>query len=107
MAEAFDLKQKNISQVDTKQEILKYLETDTLFYWDYVGSEFRLKQELHWGKALKKFSLKMDTATLRFTDTFLSLKQDNAVIIKFFDFLNELDYFQLASILFFEFGLLI
>lgn len=98
LAEATDLKQKNISQEDLKQDILKYLETDTLFYWYYLGSELRLKQEFHWGNALNIFALKMDVPTLKFTDTLFGLQQDNLVVIKFIDFLKELDYFQLASI---------
>ena len=98
MAEAPDLSQKKLSQEDSKQDILKYLETDTIFYWDNVGSELRLKQEFHWGNALNIFALKMDVPNLKFTDTLFGLQQNNSVLIKFMDFLKELDYFQLASI---------
>ena len=98
MAEANDLKCGNISREILQDELKKYLNTDTLIYWEPKGSELRLNQEKYWGSALTLFSSKMNIPSFQTTDTLLAINQDDMINICFERFLNGLNDYELASI---------
>jgi chaperone required for assembly of F1-ATPase len=98
LAEAADLKNGNISNIFLAEQLVKYLETDTILYWDPIGTDLRLKQEKIWGSALKKFSSMMSLPQLQVTDSLFELEQDVEIKSKFTSFVLGLDQFQLAGI---------
>lgn len=102
MAEASDLKNGNILKSNLVEQLVKYLETDTLLYWDSVGTDLRLKQEKKWAAALQRFSSIMKLPNLQVTDSLFVLEQDEEIKSKFISFMNELDDFQLAGTKFFS-----
>ena len=91
------MKQGNISKASLKEDLRKYLDTDTLLYWEPLGSDLRLKQEEYWGAALQKFSTKMGMPALNITDDLFIVSQEEHIISEFEAFLNSLCEFQLAS----------
>lgn len=97
MAEASDLKNGNILKNDLIKDLAKYLETDTLLYWDSFGTDLRLKQEENWGPAINLFSSVMKLPTLKVTDSLFELRQDEILTSSFIKFMNELEVFQLAG----------
>ena len=97
MAEASDLKNEIISKNYLMEQLIKYLETDTLLYWDLNGTDLRLKQEQNWGIALQRFSSMMNLPDLKVTDSLFELQQDVELKSKFITFMNGLNDFQLAG----------
>lgn len=97
MAEASDLKHENISKARIKEELTKFLDTDTLLYWESSGTPLRSKQEKYWGAALKEFSSEMKMPSLQITETLFEVHQDDLIKSRFDKFLSELNYFQLAG----------
>lgn len=97
MAEATDLKNGNILKNDLIEQLIKYFETDTLLYWDSIGTELRKKQEENWDPALHIFSSKMNLPLLKVTDSLFGLQQDEILTDRLVNFMNELDNFQLAG----------
>lgn len=95
------MKNGNISKAVLKADLQKYLDTDTLIYWDPIRSELRKDQEKYWGAALEKLSTKLELPTLNTTDGLLSVAQNQIVTREFATFLNNLNNFQLASIFFY------
>lgn len=87
-----------ISRNALQEELIKYLDTDTLLYWEEKGSELRLKQEENWGPALKLFSSKMNLPSLKTTDSLFELNQDGEIEVMFQNWMNNLNNFQLAGI---------
>lgn len=79
------------------EDLRKYLDTDTLLYWESLGSELRSKQAEHWGTALQKFSTDMQVPALNITDGLFTVTQDEKTLRAFETFLNGLNEFQLAS----------
>lgn len=105
MAEASDLKNGNILKNSLMEQLIKYLETDTLLYWDSIGTDLRLKQEKKWGAALQRFSSIMKLPNLQVTDSLFELEQDVEIKTKFISFMNGLDDFKLAGTkIFFSFS---
>jgi chaperone required for assembly of F1-ATPase len=97
LAEASDLENGNISKNELIKELTKYLETDTLLYWDSVGTDLRLKQEENWGPAIRLFSSVMKLPSLKVTDSLFELRQDENLTSSFIKFMNELELYQLAG----------
>lgn len=86
-----------ISKASLKEDLGKYLDTDTLLYWESSSNELRLKQEEYWGVALQKFSSKMQIPPMKITDGLFYVAQDEKIRCEFDAFLNGLNEFQLAS----------
>lgn len=80
-----------------KEELEKYLDTDTLVYWDEPGTQLRLKQEDSWSQALSSFSKCLGLPSIVHTDGFFAIEQPTEVIQSFQSFLDSLDHHQLAS----------
>lgn len=98
MAEASDLKNGIISKNHLMEQLIKYLETDTLLYWDSIGTDLRLKQQKNWGIALQRFSSMMNLPDLKVTDSLFELQQDEELKSKFVTFMSGQNHFQLAGI---------
>lgn len=105
MAEASDLSKGIISRSALQEDLIKYLDTDTLLYWEDEGSELRLKQDEYWGPALKLFSSKMNLPSFQITDGLFELRQDEKIESSFKNWMETLNNFQLAGI-YFELSLL-
>ena len=97
MAEAYDLKQGNISKASLKEDLRRYLDTDTLLYWNPSDKGLSSRQEELWGVALQKFSTKLQLPTLNITSDLFNMDQDTNIIHSFEAFLNDLNDSQLAS----------
>lgn len=86
-----------LQRSDIIEELKKYLETDTLIYWESEGSDLRMKQEKIWGEALDIFSKSLNLPKIRFTDGLFEVQQDYALSLNFTRFLISLNNFQLAG----------
>ena len=98
MAEASDLKNEKNFRSDLLEQLIKYLDTDTLLYWDAPRTELRFQQEKEWGVALQRFSSILKLPDFKVTDSLFELEQDEEIKSRLVYFMSRLDDFQLAGI---------
>lgn len=97
LTEASDLQSGKLHAETCKEAILKYLETDTLVYWDHAGTNMRKLQDDEWQPALARVSALLQLPAIRFTTSFAPVQQDPALLDKFRAMLDSLTCFELAS----------
>ena len=88
---------ERLSRSDVYDEVFKYLNTDTLLFWDEESSPLREWQNDVWSEALSKFSQTLNLPQFQITDGLFQLQQDDQISKELYTFLESFSAYELAG----------